>query len=257
MCLILIARQYHPDYPLVIAANRDEYFARPTRAAGFWPEAPQLLAGQDLSAGGTWLGITRQGRIAALTNVRDPFYPTPPEPISRGHLVSRFLTGKQSPGDYLQQLQGQHYEGFNLICGDTRNLLYLSNRQPGISPLAPGVHGLSNAALDTPWPKLVSGRLALADRLARHDTLTTEDLLPILNHRQQAPDEQLPHTGVEWERERILSARFIEGQSFDYGTRASTVLLLHRSGRVQFSEWSWDELGAPAGRVDTEFAIES
>ena len=250
MCLILIALNAHPDYPLVVAANRDEYFARPTRPAGFWPEAPQLLAGQDLSAGGSWLGVTRQGRFAALTNVRDGRRPELTDAISRGHLVTGFLRGQATPGDYLAQLQGERYNGFNLLCGDGGQLLYHSNRQPGITPLPAGVHGVSNGTLNTPWPKLVSGKQALADYLAHQHTLHADDLLAILNHRQPAPEALLPDTGVDPHWERLLSSRFIEAPAYGYGTRCSTLLLQHLDGRTEFIEWDWDDQGRLSGRRD-------
>lgn len=255
MCLILIARQYHRDYPLVIAANRDEYFDRPARPAGFWPEHPQLLAGQDLSAGGTWLGITRSGRFAALTNVREPDRLPPENAISRGHLVTGFLTGEQSPEEYLQQLPGEGYSGFNLICGNHRQIWYASNRQPGITAVTEGAHGLSNATLNTPWPKVVSGTRALTRALDGAPELAPDQLLPLLNHRQRPADEDLPDTGVGLPMEQILSSRFIEGQSVNYGTRASTVLLIRYDGLVKFKEWQWDEQGQAAGAAAWEFML--
>ena len=256
MCLILIALQSHPDYPLVVAANRDEYFGRPTRPAAFWPEAPQMLAGQDLNAGGSWLGITRQGRFAALTNVRDGRRPELPDAVSRGHLVTDFLTGRQPPRDYLKQLDGARYNGFNLVCGNAEQLLYGSNRQAGISPLSPGIHGVSNGALNTPWPKLRSGKQALGEFLSGNPAFASEDLLPLLNHRQRAPDHQLPDTGVDLDWERTLSSRFIEGPAYHYGTRSSSVLLMGHNGQIQFTEWLWDEYGELAGRRDFEFTRE-
>jgi len=264
MCLILFALHSHPDYPLVLAANRDEYFRRPTRPAGFWPEAPQLLAGRDEEGGGTWLGVTRSGRFAALTNVREPGFPGPTTPISRGWLVREFLLGHDPAPDYLAGLQSNAYNGFNLLCGDLSALLqtparasvhYHSNRQPAATALSSGIHGISNSALDTPWPKLVSGCTELGNLLARQHTLEPESLLAILNQRQPAADRALPDTGVGLAMERVLSSRFIEGQGFGYGTRASTVLMLHRSGRVLFAEWSWDAQGQPDGRAHYEFEL--
>lgn len=256
MCLILIALQSHPNYPLVVAANRDEYFDRPTRPASFWPETPQMLAGQDLIAGGSWLGITRQGRFAALTNVRDGRRPELPDATSRGHLVTDFLNSQYAPQEYLAQLNGVSYNGFNLICGDAEQLVYGSNRNTGITHLSGGIHGVSNGALNTPWPKLVSGKHALGELLTTHPILTPDTLLPLLNHRQRAPDHQLPDTGVDLDWERTLSSRFIEGPGYHYGTRSSTVLLLQHDGRIQFTEWQWSEDGDLAGRQDFEFTRE-
>lgn len=269
MCLILIALHQHPEYPLIVAANRDEYFNRPTSPAGFWQQTPQLLAGLDREAGGTWLGVTRSGRFAALTNVREPDRPSvnnmsANNPISRGKLVSDFLLTDLSPFDYLQQLDGSlsHYNGFNLLCGDLRSLLkqhdssmvYRSNRGSKEIALEPGVHGISNSQLNTPWPKLVSGCDELKQCLTQHHP-NTESLFDILNQRQRAPDDQLPDTGVSLEMERMLSSRFIEGQEIGYGTRASTVLLLQRDGQIQFTEQSWNRNGERAGRVEFEFRL--
>ena len=256
MCLILIALQSHPDYPLVVAANRDEYFDRPTRPAGFWPEAPQMLAGQDRTAGGSWLGVTRRGRFAALTNVRDGRRPELPDATSRGHLVTNFLNGQDAPRDYLQQLNGATYNGFNLICGDTEQLMYSSNRQAGIAPIGAGIHGVSNGALNTPWPKLVTGKQALQELLKSTPSLSPDDLLPLLNHRQRAPDHQLPDTGVDLDWERTLSSRFIEGPNYHYGTRSTTVLLVRQDGQIRFTEWQWNDKGEVAGRQDFEFGLE-
>jgi uncharacterized protein with NRDE domain len=256
MCLILIACQVHPLYPLVVAANRDEYFARPSLPAGFWPDAPQLLAGRDLSAGGTWLGINRNGRFAALTNIREPDVAEPQGVISRGHLVSEFLTAEQSAVSYLRHLRPERYNGFNLICGHVSRLYYASNRNGPPQPLGAGIHGVSNALLNTPWPKLEGGRQALQQCLTQNDTLSPDQLLPILNHRQRPSDHQLPATGVSLELERILSSRFIEGQAMGYGTRASTVLLVSKDGEIQFTEWSWDSNGDPGGREDVQLTLD-
>jgi uncharacterized protein with NRDE domain len=167
MCLILIAWQAHPDYPLVVAANRDEFFARPTAAAAFWPDAPQVLAGRDLEAGGTWLGVSRQRRFAALTNYREGGRQRV-DARSRGALVADFLTSRASPVAYLTQLEtaAAEYNGFNLVVGDGESLAYYSNRGDGQPRwLKPGIYGLSNHLLDTPWPKLASAKAAFAAAL--------------------------------------------------------------------------------------------
>ena len=164
MCLILVAWQAHPGYPLLVAANRDEFYARRTASADFWPESPQVLAGRDLEAGGTWLGITRQGRFAALTNYRDPSSHKPQAP-SRGKLVADFLRGKDSIDAYLDTLDAIAYNGFNLLLGDGKQLIAFSNITMQRHELAPGVYGLSNALLDTPWPKVGAGKTALETAL--------------------------------------------------------------------------------------------
>lgn len=255
MCLILLALDQHPRYSLVLATNRDEFFARPTTPAAFWPEAPDLLAGRDLQAGGTWLGITRQGRLAAVTNVREPGG-LRAGARSRGDLTGAFLLSQQPAAGYLDELQGRggDYNGYNLICGDVNGeLYYQSNRQRGLQPLAAGFHGISNASLDTPWPKVVQGQAALHAVLIQEDFLL-DDLLPVLNNRNPAPDEQLPDTGAGQTMERMLSSRFIH--SAGYGTRASTILRVDREGRVEWKEWRWNGDGELEGATRYGFNLQ-
>lgn len=235
MCLILLAHRMHPTYHLVVAANRDELYARPTAPAAFWNDAPHLLAGRDLRGGGTWMGITRDGRFAALTNVRELPLPGPDAP-SRGHLVSGFLRGGEPPQTYLRALapRAADYPGFNLLVGSGGELWHLSNRGGGARPLASGVYGVSNALLDTPWPKVERGKALLRDVLADGGEVDPEALFRILSLSEPFPDALLPDTGVGAERERALSPLFIA--SPDCGTRASTVLLVRRDGRARFVE---------------------
>lgn len=248
MCLAIFALGAHPDWPLVVAANRDEFHARPASAAAPWPDAPHIIAGKDLQGGGTWLGATRGGRVALLTNVREPGRHLPAAP-SRGRLVEAFLRGTQSAGDYAEQLQAeaQEFNGFNLLVCDGAAAHYCSNRAPirELSPLG-GVFGLSNAALDTPWPKLTRSRAAVAAHLIKADRLDPEALFAILADRSRPTDELLPNTGVGLEYERLLSSPFI--QSEVYGTRCSTVVAFHRSGRLEFRERRY----LPSGEVDGE-----
>ncbi len=259
MCLILLAWQAHADYPLVVAANRDEFFARATATAAFWDDAPQVLAGRDLDAGGTWLGVTRQGRFAALTNYRAPGSnrtsgPMVPNAPSRGLLVSRFLTGKQTPETYLSELQAEseRYNGYNLLFGDRSALYCYANRSNAAQRLAPGVYGLSNDLLDTPWPKIARGKSALAMTL---QALPDEaPLFDLLHDDQPAPDAVLPRTGVSLEWERLLSAAFICAP--DYGTRSSTVLLVDQSGELRFTERSFAAGGTETSRVEYAFALQ-
>ncbi len=235
MCLILLAHEAHPRYRLVVAANRDEFYARPTAPAAWWPDAPEVLAGRDLRGGGTWMGVTRGGRFAAVTNFRDAA-PAAPDAPSRGHLVGAFLRGSDAPDAYLRALAARagEYAGFNLLVGDGEELRYLGNRGGAERPLAPGVYGLSNALLDTPWPKVERGRAGLAAALAGGGEVDPEALFRVLWDAEPAPDARLPETGVGLERERMLSSPFIRGP--EYGTRASTVLLAGRDGRVRFVE---------------------
>ena len=232
MCLILFAYRQHADYPLVLIANRDEYYARPTRAAHWWEETP-VFAGRDLEAGGTWLGISRRGRFAAVTNVREPGGMQAGKK-SRGALTQNFLTGDAPPGSYLQEMapHDQDYAGFNLLLGDTRGFWFYSNRDHGVRSIEPGIYGISNGTFDEPWPKLSSGKLELAALLAGE--IIAAELMEILTDHRIAQDHELPQTGVPLDIERMLSSRFI--RSPEYGTRACTVLTIDRYNRVDFSE---------------------
>ena len=252
MCLILLAWQCHPRYPLVVAANRDEFFARPTAAAWFWADAPDVFAGRDLEAGGTWLGITRHGRFAALTNYRDPQRQLPGK-RTRGELVAGFLCGTGSPAAYANGIaaSGGNYNGFNLLVADRDALHCVSNVDGVARRLAPGIYGLSNHLLDTPWPKIARARGRLADSLdAVPDTAPLFDLL---RDETIAPDAELPRTGVSLEWERLLSAAFV--RSPDYGTRNSTVALLGIDGHADFEERSFGPGGVPAGIVRGRFSL--
>lgn len=236
MCLILLAWRSHPDYPLVVAGNRDEFFKRRTAEADFWPEAPQVLAGRDLEGGGTWMGITRSGRFAALTNFRDPGHIRPDAP-SRGRLVADFLTGNESPEAYLARIEsfGKLCNGYNLLVGDGESLWWASNVSGQAHALTPGVWGLSNDQLDTPWPKVSAGKTALERSLAQLPDDT--GLMQLLANDSVHPDDALPATGVPLEWERLLSAAFV--RSPDYGTRSSTVLLVGADGSTVFDEQTW------------------
>lgn len=245
MCLILLAWRADPRYPLVVAANRDEFFARPTAAAGFWADAPQVLAGRDLQGGGTWLGVTRTGRFAALTNYRDPAQVKASAP-SRGELVSSFLRGDEAPDHFRRRLEAvaAAYNGFNLLFGTADRLHYFSNCGDGGGELGSGIYGLSNHLLDTPWPKVANGKSALARALAALPD--DAPLLALLRDDRIAPDEALPRTGVSLEWERLLSAAFV--RSSGYGTRSSTVLVVDDAGNLSFDEASFDAGGEQTDR---------
>jgi uncharacterized protein with NRDE domain len=239
MCLILLALKAHPRYKLIFAANRDEYYDRPSEQARFLPDAPDMLAGRDGRGGGTWTGITSSGRIAALTNYRNPAANRPGAP-SRGGLVPPYLLGRDAPGDFLGSVlrAGERYNGFNLLAGNLSEIYWASNRGGGVRRLEPGLHGLSNSLLDTPWPKVVRGKRMLASALSSPEGPSIEALLEILADRTVPPDEALPRTGVGLEWERVLSPVFIESPT--YGTRSSTVIVVDRSDRVTFVERTHD-----------------
>lgn len=239
MCLILFAYNCHPQYRLVVAANRDEFYRRPSLAAAYWAEFPDLLAGRDLEAGGTWLGITRQGRFAALTNYRAPALHKK-EALSRGQLVSGFLTGSQAPTSFLHQLKEERnsYNPFNILIGDSEKLYYYSSVKNRIEEVEPGLHGLSNGFLDTPWPKVLKGKKSLATLLENAD-INVPDLLEVLAERDTFEDHRLPDTGVGIEWERRLAPICLE--SPDYGTRASSVILINHNKHVIFVERSLKE----------------
>lgn len=252
MCLILLAWKAHPRFPLVVAANRDEFFARPTAAAGFWKESPAVLAGRDLQAGGTWMGYTRDGRFAALTNFRDPAQMRK-DAESRGGLVAGFLAGGEFPADYIARIApgAARYNGFNLLVADRDDLAWYSNVGGERRMLAPGIYGVSNHLLDTPWPKLQAAKSALARAL---DALPEDDaLFDLLRDDGIHPDEALPRTGVSLEWERVLSSAFVKAPG--YGTRSSTVLLADGNGRVVFDEQTWLPGGAPGGRMRFRFSL--
>jgi uncharacterized protein with NRDE domain len=242
MCLIILAYDAHPLYRLILAANRDEFFSRPSAPAAFWEDAPQLLAGRDLKEGGTWLGLTRTGRIAAITNYRDPRSERKDVP-SRGGLVSGFLCGSMPVEDYLVFLgrEGAAYNGFNLIFGDMKRLCWFSNRGGDPRFLQPGIHGLSNHILDTPWPKVSHGKEAVKGLVVTGKNIEPDAFFAILADRTIAPDPLLPETGVGIELERLLSPLFISAPT--YGTRSSTVILIDRGGEVTFIEKTY--IGQP------------
>jgi uncharacterized protein with NRDE domain len=251
MCLVLLALNVHPDYHLILAANRDEFYDRPTSVAEFWPDAPPVLAGRDLQAGGTWLGITPAGRFAAVTNYRQGTREQPAT-RSRGLLVSDFLTGDAGALEYMERVERDAalYNGFNLLAGDAGSAFYYSNREGRVRSLSPGVYGLSNHLLDTPWPKVAVTKTAFGAVLSRGEPEPTEDLFHLLSSRDRARDDELPSTGVGPEWERLLSSAFIASE--DYGTRSSTVVLVHRRGSIVFVERSFGRGGVPGAEARFE-----
>ena len=228
MCLILLAWRAHPVYALVAAANRDEFYRRRSAPLSVWPTEPAVYAGRDLAAGGTWLGVTRAGRFAAVTNIREPGRSVA-RARSRGELVTNFLVSQDSPQVHLADVPRKAYNGFNLLAADRDELWWYSNRDGDPQRVEPGLHGVSNALLDTPWPKVTGGVAELARVLDADDGTTEPDAyLAILADRQRAADRDLPKTGVPHRFERALSARFVTMPG--YGTRVSTVLRIRHDG---------------------------
>lgn len=274
MCLVIFAHQVSSDYPLLVAANRDEYHHRPTAVSDFWPDQPQLLAGRDLLQGGTWMGVTRDGRFAAVTNYRDPARTTA-APRSRGELPLDFLLGSQPPTAFLEDVatRAQEYAGFNLLVGDRDTLWYFTNSgSGGARRLRPGVYGLSNAGLDTPWPKVELGKSRLDSLLAendiapavprnqqnvqppaRHHPMTHDALLDVVGDRTLADPCALSEHGLDGSMDPLLSAQFIVSDG--YGTRSSTTLWLDAHEQVHWRELSFNERGALRDAQQKAFAL--
>lgn len=257
MCLAVIALDAHPRYAVVVAANRDEFHARDAQRAHWWNDAEgvALLAGRDLMQGGTWLGVNRQGRWAFVTNVREPGRHDPHAP-SRGALVPLVLRDRRDAGVVVEQIAAQAtaYNGFNLVGGERASATFASNRARDSRALPAGISGLSNAGLDTPWPKLLRTKAGLAAWVSNgSDEL--DALLDVLNDRRVADDDLLPNTGLSRERERLLSSPFIV--SGDYGTRCSTVLALERDSTAHFVERSFNAAGEVTGDVVYRFAVDT
>lgn len=237
MCTILFAIDSHPEYRLILLANRDEFYDRPTRALARWNDHPDVRAGRDLVAGGTWLGVTDSGRFAGVTNYRDPSAPRGSR--SRGTLTSAFLTGKSSASEYLEEVKAvaTEFSGFNLLVGEVSgskaDVFYYSNRGGDPVDLSSGIYGLSNALLDSAWPKVARGKERFSAELQKA-TLEPGSLFSILADDTAAPDDLLPDTGIGYEREKALSPIFIRTPS--YGTRSSTVLTVRRNGKIDILE---------------------
>lgn len=237
MCVLFFAYKAHPEYPLILLANRDEFYERPTAKAQNWEDFSEIFAGRDLVHGGTWLGVTKSGRFAAVTNYRDPNAPT--GSISRGNLVSDFLKSEETVENYLMKIQknAADYSGFNLLVGEINarknEIGYYSNREDRIKFLEKGIYGLSNHLLDTPWRKVQKGKDELA-KLLQTAEINQNDLFEILNDKTLADDKDLPETGIGYEREKPLSAIFIETPI--YGTRSSSLVLSDKDYKISLDE---------------------
>lgn len=236
MCLIVFNYGQHPDYRLILATNRDEFYGRPGRPATFWEEEghPEMLGGKDLEAGGTWMACHADGRWGCVTNYRDPSIQKS-NPPSRGALIPSFLQSTMNARDYLEELKlkAGAYMGFNLLLGDKDEILHFSNQEMRINKAEPGFHGLSNALLNTPWPKLIKSRNRLK-AITDAENPDKESLFSLLLDRQQADDKNLPDTGIPYKLEKAVSSPFIITE--EYGTRCSTLLLIRKDGQMEFSE---------------------
>jgi uncharacterized protein with NRDE domain len=251
MCLVVFAWKVHPDYRLIVAANRDELHARPTKELQWWPDAPTILAGRDLQAGGTWFALAKNGRFATVTNYRESRGRSP-APRSRGNLVHDFVAGSGDPLAFAGQLDGSQYGGFSLLASDGDELVYWSNRGDEPRDLAPGVYGLSNASLNTPWPKLLRCRDMLDEAIVKNDiSLTT--LSRIVADREPAPVAQIDTNELPFNVARALSAAFIVTP--DYGTRCTTSLLVGNDNFIEISERRFDNGGNPEGNSIFRFSV--
>lgn len=233
MCLISFNWLDHPTYKLVLVANRDEFYNRKSISLHLWDSG--IYAGKDLEGGGTWMGFHPNGKFAALTNYRG-LSERPAHPISRGMLVKNFLENEEEPLEYLGKIKemSENYQGFNLLVAQDDEMAYFSNHLPSIQNVSPGLHGLSNSFLDTPWPKLVSAKDELSV-LLENPEIKKSDLMIMLQSRAFPPDEHLPQTGIPMELERNLSAQFIEiGE--EYGTVNTSGLLWRHDGNIDFWE---------------------
>jgi uncharacterized protein with NRDE domain len=249
VCLIVFAWNAHPEYKLILAANRDEFHSRPSQAAHWWADVPGVLGGRDLRAGGTWLATSRSGRFATVTNYREQ-QPTPSGARSRGEIVTDVISGERDPGSYVHAFAGEAYAGVSVLAGDSDNIYYASNRGDAAVTLGAGVYGLSNASLDTPWTKLVRTKEALAALIAADD-VSTAALLSLLADKTLAAGSDVDDRELPFTLARALTAPFIVSET--YGTRCSTTLMIANDGRTRLRERRFDPQGVARG--DSNFSF--
>lgn len=255
MCLVFLSVNNHPRYKLFMAGNRDEFYDRRTAVAGYWENHPEIVGGRDLEAGGTWLAMTKSGKIGIVTNYRDPKNIDPRAP-SRGQLITDFLTGNDGPREYLEKLStnGVRYNGYNLIVASTADVWYYSNYGDGVQRLEQGFFGLSNHLLESPWPKVVRGKEKLKPLLGS-SIIEPESVFEVLYDDLVATDDQLPETGLPMSRERALSSMFIKSEG--YGSRCSSVILIDHDNRVTFAERVYDVKTFEHNTQTFQFLIQS
>ncbi|MCG8370865.1 MAG: NRDE family protein [Proteobacteria bacterium] len=249
MCLVVLGIDAHPDYPLILAANRDEFHARPTQEARWWADKPDILGGRDLQAGGTWLALRRSGRFATVTNFRDA-QPPSPEHRSRGFLVTDFLEDDAAPQDYVGSIDEGNYAGFSLLVGDANRAAYLSNREDGDRTLEPGVYGLSNALLDGPWHKVETSKAKLSELIAA-DNVNETSLMRLMADRDRAPASAVEAGRLDFDTAHAITAPFIVLP--DYGTRCTTIVLADKGGNWQFTERRFGPSGEVTGESRLSF----
>lgn len=254
MCLIIFSYNSHNKYKLIFCANRDEFFNRPTENMHFWPENPDILAGRDLLGGGTWLGISKKRKIAALTNFRE-LIDKPVEKPSRGKIVKYFLCQNKNTTDFFKYLKRtkNEFNFYNLIFGNINELYYYSNKTDNTILLENGIYGISNAFLDTPWQKIVRGKEIFKDIIS-NDNFSYKDLFWLLTDDKKAEDDMLPNTGYPKAYERELSSIFVK--MGEYGTRSSTVILIDYSNNVNVYERCYDKTGCPISTTHFNFSID-
>jgi uncharacterized protein with NRDE domain len=251
MCLIVLAFDSESDYPLIVAANRDEFHARPSQDANWWSDNPDIMGGRDLLAGGTWLAVNRTGRFAAVTNYRDA-EPKRGRLRSRGHLVTEFLQSDLTPVDYLQAIDAADYAGFNLLVADGMRLAYLSNKDGVAQQLPAGIYGLSNATLDTPWEKVERSKTRLR-RLLEEDRVNDTHLLRLLGDRQKGSTDEVKSDRLPFSTAHAITAPFIVTP--DYGTRCSTIVRADHAGQWHFLERRFDANGSTSGESHFSFSV--
>lgn len=235
MCLISIAYQYHPKYKLILLANRDEFYQRPTREAHWWDENESVFGGKDLQAGGSWLAVSKNGKIGAITNFRNPSRIIKNK-ISRGQILSNYILSDISEKKYINELSdtGENFEGYNLLLGNQENLYHFSNINQKLTSITPGVYALSNHLLNTPWPKVEKAKKVMHKLIETGNVIDVEAAFKLFSDKQRAPDDQLPDTGIGLSYERYLSSVFIDIPQ--YGTRATTLLMIDNENKVYFEE---------------------
>ncbi len=255
MCLLVVAHRQHPKYRLIVAANRDEFHERPALPAAQWTDDETILGGRDLQGGGTWLAVNRAGQFAAITNVRTSRNITPIR--SRGLIISDYLKKHGSATDFVDHLAklGSSYEGFNLLASDSNSAAWYSNYSNETRGLEPGVYGLSNHLLDTPWPKVNRMKADFLAARALPEEALIEALFNALANEQTAPDKDLPDTGISREFEKVLSPVFISGES--YGTRCSTIILISHSRELTFLERRFGPNKMQTGESSYKFELDS